>query len=80
MKPLNSPSDVTKADVMIGATTESDGKEGLVPIPISKSKNKYLKGDGTWSDIDLAKKTEQDGNSNNIVNTYAKKVSMMIQT
>lgn len=39
-------------EIMTGATAESDGKSGLVPAPVSKDKDKYFKGDGTWSDID----------------------------
>lgn len=73
LKPLNNSSGAAEINVMIGATTESDGKEGLVPTPISENKNKYLKGDGTWSDIDFVKKAEQDGKGNNISDTYAKK-------
>lgn len=33
----------------IGATSESDGESGLVPKPSIEDKNKYLKGDGTFS-------------------------------
>lgn len=73
LKPLNGSSGATEVDIMIGATTDADGKEGLVPVPISENKNKFLKGDGTWSDIDVAKKAEQDGRGSNIVDTYAKK-------
>lgn len=42
---------------MTGATTYLAGKSGLVPAPSSSDKNKFLKGDGTWSE------TEDSGNT-----------------
>lgn len=48
-------SNAPNVEIMIGATAESDGKEGLVPAPVSENKDKYLKGDGTWSEIESAK-------------------------
>ena len=36
---------------MSGATSQSDGAAGLVPIPTSSDVNKYLKGDGTWGSV-----------------------------
>ena len=38
-------------DVFQGATRTHDGTEGLVPAPIIGDQIKYLKGDGTWSNI-----------------------------
>lgn len=66
-------SNAPNVEIMIGATAEIDGKEGLVPAPVSKNKDKYLKGDGTWSEIKSAKRAEQDENGNKIVDTYANK-------
>lgn len=40
----------TKA-VMAGATEQASGNAGLVPAPLIADKDKYLKGDGTWSTI-----------------------------
>lgn len=60
-------------EIMTGASTNNDGKAGFVPAPVSADKDKYLKGDGTWSDVNFAKKAEQDNNGNNISNTYAKR-------
>lgn len=33
----------------VGATDDADGESGLVPTPLVQDKNKYLKGDGTFS-------------------------------
>lgn len=35
----------------VGATRLTDGKSGLVPAPMVGDQTRYLKGDGTWSDI-----------------------------
>lgn len=40
--------------VMTGATATSTGKTGLVPAPSSGSQTKYLRGDGTWSNIEAS--------------------------
>jgi hypothetical protein len=40
-----------KADDMIGATDDAQGKNGLVPTPLISDKNRFLKGDGTWADL-----------------------------
>ena len=39
----------TKYSVMTGATSDTDGKSGLVPAPKSTNSTQYLRGDGTWS-------------------------------
>ena len=36
---------------MTGATASTDGAAGYVPRPLIADKDKFLKGDGTWSDI-----------------------------
>lgn len=33
----------------IGATSQADGEDGLVPQPLIADKDKFLKGDGTWA-------------------------------
>jgi hypothetical protein len=33
---------------MTGATSSSNGNEGLVPAPLSSDINKFLRGDGVW--------------------------------
>ena len=35
---------------MTGATSSAAGKSGLVPAPSAGDQDKFLKGDGTWSD------------------------------
>ena len=70
---LKNSSITVAAEIMTGATDSSNGKEGLVPAPTSIDKNKYLKGNGIWSDIEYSKKAEQDENGNNIFDTYAKR-------
>ena len=35
---------------MLGASTLTPGTHGLVPAPSAGDENKFLKGDGTWSD------------------------------
>ena len=50
LNPLNGSSGTV--EIMTGATFVSDGKEGLVPPPLIVDYGKYLKGDGTWDDID----------------------------
>ena len=40
-------------DEFIGATSTSDGGSGLVPQPLTGDQDKFLKGDGTWSEIEI---------------------------
>lgn len=37
-----------EAEDFTGATENTDGEHGLVPVPLSADRDKYLKGDGTW--------------------------------
>ena len=60
-------------EIMTGANANTNGKEGLVPAPVSADKDKYLKGDGTWSNVEFSKKAEQDATGNTISDTYAKR-------
>ena len=43
---------IYKEPQMVGATTTSDGKRGLVPKPTVAQKDYFLKADGTWSSAD----------------------------
>ena len=36
-------------NAMIGATIESDGKTGMVPIPMAGDHESFLRGDGVWA-------------------------------
>lgn len=63
-------------EIMTGATSSSDGKEGLVPVPTIDKRNKFLKGDGTWSQVQYAEQSNQsfvDGDGNYFSTTYTKK-------
>lgn len=37
-------------DIMRGATSTTAGAKGLVPVPSAGDQNKFLRGDGTWSE------------------------------
>ena len=39
---------------MTGATASADGASGLVPAPLTGDQGKFLKGDGTWTTIEIA--------------------------
>lgn len=39
----------TTYSVFVGATSSTDGSNGLVPQPLVADKDKFLKGDGTWA-------------------------------
>ena len=41
----------TNTDVMVGATSNTNGSSGLVPSPAQGGQDKYLAGDGTWKDV-----------------------------
>lgn len=43
----------TAVGIMHGATTQADGTSGLVPVPHAGDQNKFLKGDGTWSTLNI---------------------------
>ena len=44
-------------EVMTGATSSANGAIGLVPQPLIADKERFLRGDGTWSDIPVQKLT-----------------------
>ena len=39
---------------MIGATSQNNGTSGLVPAPTTSDTNKFLRGDGSWSYIQIS--------------------------
>jgi hypothetical protein len=55
-------------DVMIGATADSNGQSGLVPVPLAGQQDMYLQGDGTWSNPTEDVEKELD----NLTDTVAK--------
>lgn len=40
--------EIVAADVFTGATSSTDGADGLVPGPKAGDEKKFLQGDGTW--------------------------------
>ncbi len=42
------------SQIFVGATTTSNGQEGLVPAPESGNVNRYLRADGAWSALSSA--------------------------
>lgn len=43
----------TAVGIMQGATAAADGASGLVPVPRAGDQDKFLKGNGTWSTINI---------------------------
>lgn len=43
-----------------GATEQDDGTPGAVPAPTKDERNFYLKGDGTWSSVDIPEQVQSD--------------------
>lgn len=43
----------TAVGTMVGATENTDGISGLVPVPQAGDQDKFLKGSGTWATIDI---------------------------
>lgn len=41
--------EIVAADVFTGATSSTDGSDGLVPGPKAGDEKKFLQGDGTWA-------------------------------
>lgn len=56
---------------MIGATSSTDGKSGLVPAPIFTDNQSFLRGDGTWQKIN-AVDSIQTGMSNGTITVFDK--------
>lgn len=44
--------DAFEIEPMVGATEDTDGLSGLVPVPLAGENNKFLRGDGTWVSVD----------------------------
>ena len=43
----------TAIGIMVGATASENGQSGLVPMPRQGDQNKFLRGDGTWTTINI---------------------------
>ena len=50
---------------MRGATADADGASGVVPVPAAGDDGKFLRGDGTWGEIDVP----TDAHINELINT-----------
>lgn len=62
----NKWSDWEKRNIpMTGATASAAGKAGLVPTPDAGTQNKFLKGNGAWADVFIAR-GEYTGNIDNL--------------
>ena len=46
------------ASVMTGASADKAGTEGYVPAPQSGDQNKFLRGDGTWAEVEIPSNTQ----------------------
>ena len=56
-----------KVNTMVGATESADGKSGLVPTPPAGAQDKFLRGDGTWQEVN----TDTSANTGTvIINAY----------
>ena len=48
-------------DVFTGATAQANGVAGIVPAPLIADKDKFLKGDGTWTEVEIVDYIAGDG-------------------
>ncbi len=55
--PMSLP-EACACSVMTGATATTAGTEGYVPAPQSGDQNKFLRGDGTWAEVELPSNTQ----------------------
>ena len=55
--PMSLP-EACACSVMTGATATTAGTEGYVPAPQSGDQNKFLRGDGTWADVEIPSNTQ----------------------
>lgn len=46
--------------IMSGASADEDGTFGFIPAPAAGDENKYFRGDGTWTEIDMHTPTADD--------------------
>ena len=65
----------------VGATSEANGTHGLVPAPLIADRNKYLKGDGTWAEVQGASAVSEltDVSLNNLSNNQILKYNSTTQ-
>lgn len=68
--------------VMTGATEQSDGTSGLVPMPRTYERNLFLRGDATWADptLDITAEVERlkNGDTGTIRSIAAEEVAKIV--
>lgn len=66
---------ITTTAIFTGATEQTNGKPGLVPVPSSAQRDMYLKGDGTWDNPtpDLTDYVSNEDLGHLIVSLYTNK-------
>jgi hypothetical protein len=52
---------------MVGATSSAAGKEGLVPLPATGDRSKFLRGDGVWTTISIPNVSITNSGSGNAI-------------
>jgi len=52
---------------MVGATSSAAGKEGLVPLPTTEDRSKFLRGDGVWTAISIPNVSITNSGSGNAI-------------
>ena len=60
-KYLREHPDVLQVPVVVGATSSTDGSEGLVPQPLAGDQTKVLFGDGTFKEIEIPEVNVMEG-------------------
>ncbi len=60
---------------MTGATANSDGTSGLVPVPVAGDQNKYLRGDGTWANPTATLQSQIDTLIGNDLNKSVREIA-----
>jgi len=57
----------SSSGLMVGADGTNDGSSGMVPAPTATDNNKYLKGDGTWSEVQGGSSASYDSETRTII-------------
>ena len=66
----------TTYESFTGATASTDGEEGLVLAPNAGDQDKYLRGDGTWTDLATTGNLIPFGTSSSAASATQKEVSI----
>ena len=60
--PMTLPEAITYSR-MVGASQDEAGSEGLVPAPQAGDQNKFLRGDGSWAEIEIPEVADKVGSA-----------------